>query len=265
MTQPSKQRTIIVSGATGYFGRYIIEDLAQTYHVVALTRDPAKSATMFSNPNVTCVEYDLYDHEKSAARLKKVCQDFNVWGLVNNAYDFSEKTGFNTPSGRIENISIDAMRAGLESGVLGPMVAAQTVGLAMVEKKIPGSIINISSMYGSVAPDRRLYDGKKVLNPVTYGVAKTAINGLTRYLSSFWGEYGIRCNSVAPGTFPNVETNSFNAPKDDEFTVRLKNKTTLDRVGHPRDLLGMIRLLLSDESSYITGQILNVDGGWTAI
>ena len=157
------------------------------------------------------------------------------------------------------------MRAGLESGLLAPMLITQLVGRQMVERKIQGSIINISSMYGVVAPDSRLYEGKTIFNPVTYGVAKAGLNGLTRYAASFWGQHGIRCNSIAPGAFPNQETDSVNAPKDVEFLKRLEKKTALGRTGHPKDLLGLVDLLLSDKASYITGQVVSVDGGWTTI
>ncbi len=260
------KRTVLVSGATGYFGKYMVRELARDYHVIATSRSIEKLQSAFGEiPNVTCVAMDLYDFASLNSTLEKLATDHDIHGLINNAYDFSEKTGFNTPDGRYEKISTDAMKSGLESGVLAPMIFAQIIGRKMIEKGIRGSIINIASMYGTVAPDARLYEGKKVLNPVTYGVSKAALNGLTRYISSFWGQHGIRCNSVSPGSFPNVETDSYNAPKDDEFMTRLKNKTTLGRVGHPKDLLGAIRLLLSDDSSYITGQNIGVDGGWTAI
>lgn len=259
-------KTVLVNGATGYFGKYLVQNLALDHHVIATSRSLTKLHEAFGSvKNVTSVAMDLYDTAFLLEKLEELGSTFDIAGLVNNAYDFSEKTGFNTPAGRLETISVDAMRSGLESGVLAQMIFAQVIGRKMIEKNLRGSIVNISSMYGSVAPDARLYEGKKVLNPVTYSVSKAAINGLTRYIASFWGEHGIRCNSVSPGSFPNVETDSYNAPKDDEFMLRLINKTTLGRTGHPRDLLGVIRLLLSDEASYITGQNIGVDGGWTAI
>lgn len=258
-------KAILVSGATGFFGKYLVNDLSRDHHVIATARSLEKLKNTFSSPNVTCVAMDMYDIKQTTQALEELCKKFDIIGLINNAYDFSEKTGFNTPDGRYETISVDAMRAGLESGILSPMIFTQIIGRQMIDKKIKGSIVNIASMYGTVAPDARLYEGKKVLNPVTYGVSKAAINGLTRYVASFWGAHGIRCNSISPGPFPNVETDSYNAPKDDEFMNILKNKTTLGRVGHPRDLVSIIRLLLTDEASYITGQNIGVDGGWTAI
>lgn len=259
------KKTVLITGATGYFGKYMVEALASEYHVLASSRSEDKLRQMFSGSDITPVPIDIYDQEGMASALEDVCKRFEIHGLINNAYDFSPRTGFNTPEGKLEEISLEQMRAGLESGLLAPMVFAQVVGRSMIAKKIRGSIINVASMYGTVAPDLRLYQGKKVFNPVTYSVAKSGVGGLTRYIASFWGTHGIRCNSISPGPFPNVETDSVNAPDDKEFMDRLKNKTVLGRVGHPRDLIAAVKLLLSEESSYITGQNIGVDGGWTAI
>ena len=258
-------KAVIVTGATGYFGKYLVNGLKDGFQVIATSRSLDKLKQAFPEDDVIKAEMDAYDLEGMQKELERVCTEYEVVGLVNNAYDFSTKTGFNTPDGKYETIGLDEMRHGLESGLLAPMVACQVVGNFMQKKNLKGCLINISSMYGIVSPDRHLYEGKTVFNPVTYGVAKAGLNALTRYISSFWGGHGIRCNSVAPGAFPNVETDSVNAPKDDEFLKRLERKTTLGRVGHPTDLIGITKLLLSDEGSYITGQVISVDGGWSAI
>lgn len=258
-------KTVVVTGATGFFGGYLVRELARDHHVIAAGRSAEKIAALCAGLDATPMVADLYDADGIAPALAAVSDGRTLIGLVNNAYDFSEKTGFNTPAGRFEDLSIAAMRAGLESGVLAQLAFTQAVGRKMIADGTRGSIINISSMYGTVAPDRRLYEGKSAFNPITYGVAKAALDAMTRYVASFWGEHGIRCNSVAPGSFPNQEGDSYNATRDEEFLARLERKTTLGRVGHPRDLIGVVRLLLSDESAYITGQVIGVDGGWTAI
>jgi gluconate 5-dehydrogenase len=257
------KRTVIVTGATGYFGRHLVRELAKDHHVIATARSAEKLAQVCDGLDATPLALDLYDVERIGETITGACANRAVHGLVNNAYDFSQKTGFNTPAGRFEDMSVDAMRAGLESGVLAQLVITQAVGRRMIDEGIKGSIVNISSMYGTVAPDYRLYEGKSTFNPITYGVAKAALNAMTRYIASFWGPHGIRCNAVAPGSFPNRDPSSYNATQDAEFLARLERKTTLGRVGEPRDLTGIIRLLLSDESAYITGQVIGVDGGWT--
>ena len=128
-----------------------------------------------------------------------------------------------------------------------------------------GNIINISSMYGFVAPSPKLYADQKFINPPTYGVTKSGLISLTKYTASFWGQYGIRCNAISPGAFPNTESQSSNSVDKDNSTFlnRLSDRTVLGRVGKPKDLIGALILLSSDASDYITGQVLQVDGGWT--
>ena len=256
---------ILITGATGYFGRYFVNGLRDDFKIIAMGRNEAKLKECFPDDDVILSIADLYDTKALEKELKRLFETYEIHGLINNAYDFSKKTGFNVPDSKPEDLGLDEMRAAFESGLLAPTLVAQAVGKQMIQKKIQGSIVNISSMYGMVAPDYRLYEGKTVFNPMTYGIVKSGINGLTRYLASFWGPYGIRCNSISPGAMPNTETDSVNAPKDTEFLGRLEDKTTLGRVGHPKDLIGMTKLLLSDDSSYVTGQVIGVDGGWATI
>ena len=259
-------KSVIVTGATGYFGKYIVNELVKDYQVIGTSRSLSKLDAAFAQtPNIVKAELDMGNLNACEEVLTKLCAEHEVVGLINNAYDFSKESGFNTQEGRLENFNVEQLRSAFDVGLLAPVLFTKIVGKQMIEKKLKGSIVNISSMYGLVAPDARLYDEKSTLNPVSYGVMKAGLNGLTRYTASFWGRHGIRCNSIAPGAFPNTETATFNANKDDEFLERLANKTCLGRWGHPKDLLGLIKLLLSDEGSYITGQTISVDGGWTAI
>ena len=255
-------KVVLVTGATGYFGRYFVKELSKEYAVIAMGRNKKKLDSL-KDFTVERLAVDIYDMEKSIEVINDLSKRYDIYGLVNNAYDFSPKTGFNVPEGKYESISVEMMRNSLESGVLSPLVITQAVGNKMIEKGIKGSIINISSMYGLVSPDIQLYEGKSVFNPIVYSVSKSAIDGMTRYIASFWGPNGIRCNSIAPGPFPNVETKSDNAPDDNEFLERLNKRTMLNRIGHPTELLGALKLLLSEESSYITGETISVDGGWT--
>jgi NAD(P)-dependent dehydrogenase (short-subunit alcohol dehydrogenase family) len=123
-----------------------------------------------------------------------------------------------------------------------------------------GSIVNIASMYGVVAPDPELYQGDVSLNnPANYGAGKAAIIQFTKYTAAYYAKYGIRANSISPGSFPNPKVQ-----QNASFIKRLSAKSMLGRVGQPQELQGVVILLASDASSYITGQNICVDGGWTA-
>ena len=121
-----------------------------------------------------------------------------------------------------------------------------------------GSIINIGSMYGVVAPDLTIYGDSGQDNPLYYGVAKAGVIHLTKYAASNLGAKNIRVNTVSPGPFPNPAKQ----PPGD-FLSNLENKTLLRRIGFPHEVAGAVAFLASDAASYITGTNIVVDGGWT--
>jgi gluconate 5-dehydrogenase len=257
--------SVIITGATGYFGRYFVKHLSEHYNVIASSRSIEKLNALFPTDKVIKWQVDLNNIEEHRNELRDLCAKNRVIGLVNNGFDLSPNTGFNDEGGRINNMSPDMLRGAFESGVVAPFVLSQEVAKVMIEKGIEGRIVNISSMYALVSPSPKLYEGKDSFNPISYGIAKAGLDAMTRYMASFWGEYGICVNSIAPGPFPNVETQSANATRDEEFIQRLRDRTCKKEVGHPKELLGMLDLLLSPKSSFVTGQTISVDGGWTKI
>lgn len=126
-------------------------------------------------------------------------------------------------------------------------------------KESKGVIVTIGSMYGHVAPDYRLYEDVPQANPPSYGAAKAGVIQLTKYLASFLASDGIRANCISPGPFPYEETiNQFPV-----FKQRLIEKNPLGRLGKSHEIKGVVALLCSDASSFITGQNICVDGGWS--
>jgi NAD(P)-dependent dehydrogenase (short-subunit alcohol dehydrogenase family) len=125
-------------------------------------------------------------------------------------------------------------------------------------KQSHGVILNIASMYGHIGPDYRIYDGKEFANPPSYGAAKAGVLQFTRYLASFLSPHGIRVNAMSPGAFPHPPTQ-----KHEGFMQKLGSKNPMNRIGQPDELKGAVALLCSNAGSYITGQNICVDGGWT--
>ncbi len=123
-----------------------------------------------------------------------------------------------------------------------------------------GSIILFSSMYGQVSPDPGIYHAPMNPNPIEYGVAKAGIIQMTKYLAVAWASRAIRVNAVAPGPFPNPGVQQ-DSP---DFIQRLARKVPLGRIGRNHEIAGPVVLLAADESSYITGETIGVNGGWTA-
>jgi NAD(P)-dependent dehydrogenase (short-subunit alcohol dehydrogenase family) len=126
----------------------------------------------------------------------------------------------------------------------------------MKEKK-SGSIVNISSIYGVVGPDFTIYDGTEMTMPAAYSAIKGGVINFSKYLASYYGKNNIRVNCVSPGgIFDHQPT---------EFIRNYESKVPMKRMGKPDDISPAVSFLLSDESSYITGQNIIIDGGWTAI
>jgi NAD(P)-dependent dehydrogenase (short-subunit alcohol dehydrogenase family) len=170
-----------------------------------------------------------------------------------------------TPSILVNNAGIDAPPGGdegefartLDVNVTGVYNATQVFGRAMCEAG-GGSIVNIGSLYASLAPIPALYDhlDPPFTKPAAYGASKAAVVNLTRYFARLWGPYGVRVNALSPG--------GVHGGQDDEFVRKYSERVPLGRMAEPDDLVGALLFLASDASVYVTGQELRVDGGFTA-
>lgn len=172
-------------------------------------------------------------------------------GLVNMTIASTAKS--------LEDLSEDDFDLVNHGGLTATFLLSREVGLAMV-KAGRGSQVLFSSMYGMVSPYPEVYKAPMKRNPIEYGVSKAGIIQMTRYLAITWGRDNVRCNCISPGPFPNLIVQR-DYP---EFVERLSQKSPMGRIGKPEEVSGAVAFLLSDASSYITGQNLIVDGGWTS-
>jgi NAD(P)-dependent dehydrogenase (short-subunit alcohol dehydrogenase family) len=159
----------------------------------------------------------------------------------------------------LEELTPERMAQTSHAALSVSLFLAREVGASMVAEG-RGSIVLTSSMYGIVAPDPRAYVPPMNVNPIDYGICKAGVVQMTRYLAVYWGKTGVRCNCVAPGPFPHAGLQE----KDPGFIERLAARVPMGRIGRRHEIAGPVVFLLSDASSYMTGQTLTVDGGWTA-
>ena len=242
----------VITGGYGHIGKYLSKALAEFGSKVYIA---GKSFRKFkerigNRENINFIYLDILDSRSIKKAFKEIFKKegrFDI--LVNNAV-YSVQ---NTP----ENISPEEFSAGID-GTLNSVFRCIKYSIPFLKIR-GGCIINISSMYGIVSPDLRIYERfPKFLNPPNYGAGKAGVIQLTKYYAVALAKYGIRVNCIIPGAFPSEEVK-----KEREFISLLEDKIPLGRVGHPKELIGPLILLASEASSYMTGASIIVDGGWT--
>jgi len=261
-----KNKTAIVTGALGLIGKNHCEALAQAgANVVVADMNEADTETFAKKlgENHTGLKVDVTDESSlKTARDKIVARYGTIDILVNNAAinDMFENPGLAKELSAFENYPLDAFKKSLDVNVTGVFLASQVFGTVMAEQG-SGSIINIASTYGIVGPDQSIYRdecGKQTFyKSAVYPVTKGAVINFTRFLAAYWGNKGVRVNTLSPG---GVENN-----QNEFFIQNYSAKTLLGRMAQASDYQGALVFLASEASAYMTGANLVVDGGWTAI
>jgi NAD(P)-dependent dehydrogenase (short-subunit alcohol dehydrogenase family) len=254
-----KGRRAIVTGATGGLGTVIAETLAELGSdliLIDLDKNEIESmehrlADTFGVSIVGTV-CDLENQDQRQDLIEAIVSDGRELSiLVNNAafVGSSNLPGWSAP---FDEQSVETWRRALEVNLIAPFELCQ--GLNQVLKRSDGgNIINIASIYGQFGPDWRIYENTKMGNPAAYGSSKAGLIQLTKWLATTLAPE-VRVNAISPG--------GVFAGQEDQFVESYCLRTPLDRMANYDDFRGGLAFLASDMAQYVTGQVLNIDGGW---
>ncbi len=253
-----KNKIIILTGGGGKLGSIYSQYLISNGAIVCnfdLT-EPDQSGIM-DEKKYLFLKTDVTKKDEISNSLNLVCEKFGrPSALINNAALDSPPGDDEKINGPFEDYPEDAWDKVMEVNLKSIFLTCQIVGKEMVKNK-SGSIINISSHYGLISPDQRIYNYRENFNkPIAYSASKSGIFNLTRYLSTYWGPKNIRVNTLTLG---GVHDN-----QDKQFIENYSNKVPLGRLAKKSEYNGVIHFLISEASSYITGSNIVSDGGWTA-
>ena len=252
----------VVTGGAGILGRVFCRALAEAGAQVAvldLFADAAGAAADEIGGTAAGFTCDVADPASVEAAVAAVMARFGrIDVLVNNAATkTADVRAFFEP---FETYSLETWREVMGVNIDGMFLMAQAVGREMLRAG-SGRIIQTASIYGLVGPDSRIYDGSDYLGgpintPAVYSASKAAVVGLTRWLATHWADKGIRVNCLVPGGVSSGQNGVF----DQRYSARVP----MGRMALAEEMAAPMLFLASDASSYVTGQVLAVDGGWTA-
>lgn len=261
-------KVAIVTGAAGLLGKEHCACLAEAgASVIAVDREQAACGALaqdlerrYERPALG-IAADITDRESLEALRDAVLGRFDrIDVLVNNAALDDKVTPDDSgrDRSRFEDFPLEAFRRSLDVNVTGTFLACQVLGTPLARRG-SGSIVNLASTYGLVAPDQRLYRGpngeQQFFKSPAYPTGKAAVIGLTRFLAAYWGPSGVRVNALCPGgVFAN---------QPQHFVDAYASRTPLGRMAAAGDYRGALVFLASDASSYMNGAALVVDGGFT--
>ena len=263
-----QDKVIVITGAAGLLGKKHAEAIAAFGGIPILLDlsqgEVTKVAEQLNDQyGVKSMGFavDITNETQVAENVNLLVEEYGkIDGLVNNAannpkMEDDKEKNFT----RLENFLLDAWNQDIAVGLTGAFLCAKHYGYQISKNPLGGSIVNISSDLGVIAPDQRLYmqDGlpneKQNVKPITYSVVKSGMIGLTKYLATYWTDKNVRCNAMCPGGIKNNQS--------EEFLNRVKSRIPMNRLAESDEYQSTLLWMLSDASSYVNGSIISVDGG----
>lgn len=258
-------KTAVITGAGGLLGsRFALALSDAGAAIVAADVDGAAAertarAVVAAGGRAVSVRCDVSRQASARSMVRRAVEAFGgVDILVNNAATQTrDRASFLAP---VEAYTEKVWRRVMAVNLDGMFFAAQAAASDMIRRRAKGSVIQISSVYGVVAPDFSIYKGsffrgRPIASPAVYAASKAGVLGLTRYLAAYWAPQGIRVNAVSPG--------GVRSGQNAAFVRKYSARVPMGRMAEAGDVAGAVLYLAGDLSAYVTGQNLVVDGGLT--
>ena len=266
-----KDKVILVTGAMGLIGKEISYSfLKQGAKVILADLNISNASSVqleltelgINETHYAILPLDITNETSASEIVDATIVKFGRLDvLINNAAidaKFDKDGTSKVNQSRFENYPIELLRKSVEVNLTGTVIMTQAACRQML-KQGHGNIINVASTYSMVAPNQNLYDfgqGTQNFKPIDYIASKSFIPNYTRYLATFYATENIRCNAIVPHGIYNGH--------EEPFLINFAKMSPLGRMCNREELNGPFTFLASDASSYMTGSVLMVDGGWTA-
>ena len=245
-----KNKVAIVTGGYGHLGSAMSKGLA-SFGAKVLVVGRTKGKTIEFDGDMSYILCDVTNPSEVELKIENIIKEYGTIDiLINNAFCEDRKS--------VDEITKKEWDIGLDNILSHNFFCSQAV-IPYMLKQGSGSIINVSSIYGFLGHDQSLYQEVKSAS-IFYSVAKGGILQLTKRLATEYASKGIRVNTISPGNFPKKTPG---VPERPGYIVDLSKRTPMKRVGQPDEVAGATIFLASEASSYITGQNIVIDGGWS--
>lgn len=251
-----ESKTIVVAGAGGLLGTRLVPALikqgakviAADIHVEAMCERLSSLGVDLQNEKLSCCELDVTKEESVKAFFSQQAQ--HIDGAVNTTYPRNKTYGKH-----FFDVSLDSFNENLSLHLGSAFLFTQQCAAYFKLQQQPFSLVNISSIYGVVAPKFEIYNNTPMTMPVEYAAIKSAIQHLNKYVVSYLNDSRFRINSVSPGGIFDHQ------PK--AFLQAYKEKTHGAGMLDVEEVVGSVLFLLSEQSRYVTGQNIIVDDGFS--
>lgn len=261
MTADLSNRTIFITGSGGVLGStYVRRMLAAGARVIASDLSGARADALMAahgeNPNFRFYDLDVGDEDQVTGIFRRVmADDWNPNVVLNNAAITGELlmgAGKSFPS--FADTSVTDWERTLRTNLTGAFMIARQMDRDIVGR-YPATLINVASMYALNGPHHRIYEGMPFKSFSAYSTTKAGIHGLTLWLAGYWAGREATVNTIAPGAVFNGHS--------EEFQRRVGELIMMNRMAAPDEIADVMLFLCSPQAGYMTGQLVNVDGGFS--